>query len=376
MDTTEKITKLKKERKEIIESASKKMPAATYIDKETAKISNIYHTIITDIKEETSDVKTFTLEADKTSSTPTLAPFKAGQYITIHLNIDSSPVTRAYSLSSSPSLANKNIYKITIKRVENGLVSNYMLDNMKVGDKLDVSKPAGNFGYNQIKDEENVIAIAGGSGITPFLSLAYAVLEGITSCNLTVFYSVKTYNDIIFKNEINEINKKNKNVKFIITLTREKKEGYFHGHLTKEMLEPFIKEFNTVLMCGPKELYRSMNEILNEFNIPRKSVHYENFFVEYEPSEKLEYKLKVVMKDKVKEITCKNDETLLVAMERAGIPAPSLCRVGECGYCRSILLDGKVKMIGASLKKAEAENDYIHPCVSFPDSDIVIKIDI
>ena len=142
------------------------------------------------------------------------------------------------------------------------------------------------------------------------------------------------------------------------------------------MLEPFIKEFNTVLMCGPKNLYRSMNEILNEFNIPRKSVHYENFFVEYEPTEKITYNLKVVMKDKVEETTCKNDETLLVAMERAGIKAPSLCRVGECGYCRSILLEGKVKMIGAALKKAEAENDYIHPCVSFPDSDIVLKLDI
>ena len=376
MENIEKIEKLKKERQEIIASASKKRPTDTYIDKEVAGISSIYHTVITDIKEETKDVKTFTLTADKDSDTPHLAPFKAGQYITIHVTIDDAPVTRAYSLSSAPSLVNKDIYKITIKRVENGLVSNYMLDNMKVGDKLDVSKPAGDFGYNSIKDEENVIAIAGGSGITPFMSLAHAILEGTYNCNLTVFYSVRKYDDIIFKREIEEINKKKRNVQFVITLTREEKEGYLNGHLTKEMLEPYIKEFNTILMCGPKELYRSMNEILNEFNIPRKSVHYENFFVEYEPIEKKEYKLKVVMKDKVEEITCKNDETLLVAMERAGIKAPSLCRVGECGYCRSVLLDGKVKMIGASLKKAEAENDYIHPCVSFPDSDIVLRLDI
>ena len=376
METIEKIEKLKKERKEIIESFSKKKPTDTYIDQEVSKISSIYHTIITDIKEEAPNVKTFTLTANKESLTPHLAPFKAGQYITIHLTIDDSPVTRAYSLSSSPSLANKDIYKITIKRVENGLVSNYMLDHMKVGDKLDISKPAGEFGYNPISDEENVIGIAGGSGITPFMSLAQAIINGMVQCNLTVFYSVRTYEDIIFKDEIEEINKKSKNVKFIVTLTREEKEGYLNGHLSKEMLEPFMKEFNTVLMCGPKELYRSMNEILNEFNIPRKSVHYENFFVEYEPTEKTTYNLKVVMKEKVEEITCKNDETLLVAMERAGIKAPSLCRVGQCGYCRSILLEGKVKMIGASLKKAEQENDYIHPCVAFPDSDIVLRLDI
>ena len=376
METVDKIEKMAKERKEIIESFSQKKPTNTYIDKYVESLSAIYHTIITDIKEETKDVKTFTLQADKTSSTPSLAPFNAGQYITIHVNIDDVPTTRAYSLSSNPTLASKGIYKITIKRVPNGLVSNYMLDEMHVGDKLDVSAPSGNFGYNPIRDEENVIAIAGGSGITPFMSLAYAILDGIYDCNLTVFYSVRTYDDIIFKEEIEEFNKKNRKVKFVITLTREEKDNYLHGHLTKEMIEPYIKEFNTVLMCGPKELYRSMNEILNEFNIPRKSVHYENFFVEYTPEEKTTYKLKVVMKDKVEEITCRNDETLLVAMERAGIPAPSLCRVGECGYCRSILLEGKVKMIGASLKKAEAENDYIHPCVSFPDSDIVLKLDI
>ena len=192
MEVIEKIEKLKKERKQIIESFGAKPIENTYIDREVKKMKEIYHTVITDIYEETKDVKTFTLTADKTSDTPVLAPFKAGQYITIHLTIDDAPVTRAYSLSSSPTLANKDIYKITIKRVENGLVSNYMLDNMNVGDKLDVSMPAGDFGYNPIKDEENVIAIAGGSGITPFMSLAYAILEGIYSCGLTIVYSIKT----------------------------------------------------------------------------------------------------------------------------------------------------------------------------------------
>ncbi len=372
----DKIDKMKKEREDIIKSYSKKRIDDTYIDKQVSNIFNIYHTIVVDIKEETSDVKTFTLESIKDSSTPHLVPFKAGQYITIYLNINDMLVTRAYSLSSAPSLANKDIYKITIKRVENGLVSNYMLDEIKVGDKIDISRPAGDFGYNPIIDEENVIAVAGGSGITPFMSLAYAILDGIYNCNLTVFYSVRKYEDIIFKKEIEEINKKKKNVKFIITLTREEKDGYLNGHISKEMIEPYIKEFNTVLMCGPKELYRSMNEILNEFNIPRKAVRYENFFVEYMPDNKKNYKLKVVIKDNVIETTCRNDETLLVAMEKAFIKVPTLCRVGECGFCRSILLDGKVKMIGASLKKAETENDYIHPCVSFPDSDVVLRLDI
>ena len=369
----EKIEKLKQERKDIIANYSTKKAPNTYIDKVVASIKDTYPVVVAEIKEEAANVKTFTLKALDDYILP---PFKAGAYITLYTNIDNMPLSRAYSLSSSPTLANKNIYKITIKRVENGLVSNYMLDNVQVGDELDISRPAGNFGYNPIKDEENVIAIAGGSGVTPFMSLAYAVLEGIYDCTLTVFYSTKREEDIIFKKDIAEINKKNKNVKFIITLTKEEKPEYQHGHINKEMLEAAVKEFNTVLMCGPKDLYRSMNEILNEFNIPRKSVHYEKLYTEYKPEKEKIYNVKVVMKDKTTKITCSNQETLLTAMEKNGIKAPSLCTVGDCGFCRSVLLDGNVKMVGASLKKAEVQNDFIHPCVAYPDSDIVLRVDI
>ena len=371
-----KIEKLKKERKDIIDSASKKIPKNTLIDEVILNNHNIYHTIISSIKEETNDTKTFTLTIDKESNTTMLPPFTPGEYITVYLTISDIPTSRAYSLSSSPNLSLKNEYEITVKRVEGGLVSNYMLDELKVGDKLDISNPSGNFGYNPVRDEKNVVAIAGGSGITPFMSLARAILEGMYDCNLTVFYSVKTYDDIIFRKEIEEINKKNKNVCFIITLTREEKDGFLHGHLNKEMIEPYIKEFNTILMCGPKSIYKAMNEILNEFNIPRKSVHYENFAVTYEPDEIKTYELKVIMNESTVTIPCKSNETLLVTMEKNKIKAPSLCRVGECGYCRSKLLVGKVKMIGASIERSLEDDGYIHPCVSYPDSDITLKLDI
>ena len=129
-------------------------------------------------------------------------------------------------------------------------------------------------------------------------------------------------------------------------------------------------------MCGPKALYKTMNEILVDFNIPKKSVHYENFSVDYEPLELGTYNLKVLIKDEVHETTCKSDEALLISMEKAGIKAPSMCRAGICGYCRSILVDGKIKMVGATQTKTLSENDYIHPCVTYPESDIVLRLDI
>lgn len=370
------IEKVRDIRKNIIKDYSSKEISKTNIDNMVKDTKDFIDVVIKDIIEETSDVKSFILVPNKEKQVNSLEPFKAGQYISVKIKIGDITTTRAYSLSSSPKEAMEGFYRITVKRVENGLVSNYMLDELKIGDELSVSRPAGDFGYEKLRDEENVIGIAGGSGITPFMSLAKAIIQGDEGCTLTVLVSARTYEDIIFKKEIEEINKKAKKVRFVITLTREEKEGYLHGHLNKEMIEPYIQEFNTILMCGPKAIYKVMNEILLEFNIPRKCVHYENFFNDYTPDEVKTYNLRILSKGEAKVIEAKSDETLLVSMEKAGVNAPSMCRVGECGFCRSILIEGKIKMVGANQPRALSENDYIHPCVTYPESDIVIKLDI
>lgn len=371
-----KIEEMRETRKSIIAENSSKEIARTKMDDYSHQDKEILEVVVKDITQEAPDVKSFVFAPDKDRGTLSFPSFRAGSYVSLKVMVDGTPTSRAYSISSSPKDASNGIIRITIKRVENGLVSNYMLDQINVGDKLEISKPMGSFGYNAITDEKNVIGIAGGSGITPFMSIAKAIVDGEYDCDLTVFYSVKTYEEIIFKKEIEEINKHAKNVKFIITLTREEKEGYLHGHLSKEMIEPYIKEFNTVLMCGPKAIYKAMNDILFEFDIPRKNVRYENFFSDFEPNEIKDFNLRVISKGEVKVVPCHSNETLLVSMEKAGINAPSLCRVGECGFCTSVLIEGKIKMVGAQQPKALQENDYIHPCVTYPESDIVLKIDI
>lgn len=211
-----KIESLRQERKNIIKSYSAKNIENTYIDSEVSKTKDIQHVIVSEIIDESSDTKSFILTSDSSKGTNELAMFKAGQYISVKLNINEEYATRAYSLASSPAHAAKNIYRITVKRVRNGLVSNYLLDNIKVGDSLTISKPTGNFTYNSIRDEKNVIAIAGGSGITPFMSLALAIEDGLEDCDLTIFYSVRTYDDMLFKKEIELLNKKVKELKFML----------------------------------------------------------------------------------------------------------------------------------------------------------------
>lgn len=371
----DKLESLIDTRKDIARDYSGKEILSFPIDK-IASHSEVQHVLVKEIIEETKDTKSYILVPDIEKGTKSLMPFLAGQYISLQLHINDTYQTRAYSLSSSPREAINGFYRITVKRVENGIVSNYIHDDIKVGDHLTISKPMGDFIYQPIIDEENVIAIAGGVGITPFVSMAKSILDKEIDCHLTVLYSVKTSDDIILKDDILKLNQKSKKVKFVITLTREENEHYLYGRINQELVEQYLKEFNTIFMCGPKELYKSMNEIFMACNVPRKSVHYENYYHEYHIEQQQNYQLKVLSKDEVIETTCKSNETLLEAMEKANIEAPSMCRVGTCGYCRSILVEGKIKMIGALLPRSLSENDYIHPCVTYPESDIVLRLDI
>lgn len=179
-----KFKNLKRDRLEAIENtpAKPKPLKEEYYVNHLARIFHPekQHLVIKEIIEENYDTKTFVLTNDKESETKELAPFKAGSYISIMFKdvaTKNNVVARTYSLSSSPKEALNNIYKVTIKRKSDGLLSSYLLDEAKVNDKLIASEVGGNLTYNKLRDAKNVIALAGGTGITPFLSMAKAINE-------------------------------------------------------------------------------------------------------------------------------------------------------------------------------------------------------
>ena len=179
--------KIEQVRKDIANSYSTKDISDTNIDSYVESIPMWQNVVVKEIIQETEDTKSFILIPDKDRGTNDLLPFRAGQYVSLKIHIQDSFVTRAYSLSSSPALVSKNMYRITVKRVPDGLVSNIMLDEIKVGDLLSVSRPMGELGYDKIRDEKNVICVAGGVGITPFISMALAVKDK----DMKIFYLKK-----------------------------------------------------------------------------------------------------------------------------------------------------------------------------------------
>ena len=125
------------------------------------------------------DAKSFTLAPDKEKGTEKMAYFRASQYVSVALNINGAPVNKPYTIRSNPkdALGTENsTYTLTIKRTNPSYASGWILDNWKEGDSVEISGPLGDFYYMDLKDAKNVIALAGGSGITPFYSMAAAIV--------------------------------------------------------------------------------------------------------------------------------------------------------------------------------------------------------
>ncbi len=329
-----------------------------------------------------TDAKTYILSSKDGSP---VAYFRAGQYLSVQMNIEGSLLTRPYSISSSPAWANEGKYAITIRRNPAGFAADKFLDSAKVGDDIITSGPEGNFYYDAIRDAGTVIALAGGSGITPFLSMAYAIRDGLEKFNLTIIFGSRTEDTILFKKELDEITAACPKVKVVHVLSNEEKEGYEHGFITAEIIKKYAPDKYSIFMCGPEAMYRFAEKEISALGLEKKFVRRELLGVTKKVSEQPGYpadaagkvfNLTVLRGEEKYEIKAKAEESVLVAIERAGINAPSRCRSGECGWCRSKLVSGSVYTPEETdgRRHIDKKYNYIHPCASFPTSDLVVEV--
>ena len=175
-----KFRDLKKNRAEMIASAAAEPLPPTDRANELAKRLHpkVQYLKIAKIVQETHDAKSFILVPDTDKGTSELAPFKAGSYINIRTELAGSVARRTYSLSSSPKEALEGKYRVTVKLKEGGFMSAWLHNEAKVGDSLLATEPGGFITHSSIRDCRRVVGLAGGSGITPFMSMAKAIQEG------------------------------------------------------------------------------------------------------------------------------------------------------------------------------------------------------
>ena len=334
---------------------------------------------------ERDGAKTFVLKAADGGK---LAYFRAGQYISVELDIEGARLCKPYTLSSNPKDALEDgTYEITVKATPNGYGSKFILENWKEGTEVTVSGPQGDFYYTRLRDAAHVVALAGGSGITPFLSMAGAIASGIEDFNLTILYGSRTKDGILLKEELDKAEAASGGkVKVVHVLSDEEAEGFEKGFINAEIIKKYAPEGEySIFVCGPKAMYRFAEGEVAKLGLKRRLVRFE-LAGEYGdptadaayPADKVgkEFKVKVLVRGEEFETVCRSGQSLVDAIEKAGIRVPTDCRSGICGWCHSRLVSGEVyvpeKADGRRL--ADKKFGWIHPCASYPLSDIEIEV--
>ena len=340
------------------------------------------------VTERGEDCKSFTLVPDEEKGTTSLAYFGAGKYLTVFETIEGMPITRAYSISSSPKESLEGKYELTIKLVEGGLMSKYIFDTWKKGKSVEVSAPAGNFEYQELRDAKKVICLAGGSGITPFVSMAKAIRDCDEDFEMTLLYGSRNYENILFRKELDAIAKECDKVKVVHVLSDEAevKKGTEKGFITAELIKKYAPENEeySIFICGPQQMYNFLDGELGKLNKENKYIRHEMFGEFHNPASQSDYpenvpdevKITVTIQDETYTVVGKTGDSVMQTLEKNKIAVPARCRSGECGFCHSHLLSGKVYVPEALEYRRLADYKFgcIHPCCSFPLTDLEINV--
>lgn len=353
---------------------SNEKAALLHPEKQTVQVSAL--------KKVTEDMLLITL---KSADGKPLAPFRPGQYISVSLDIDGSHITRPYSICSSPKDAYKGIYQIMVQKNPAGFAAPWMFEHLKVGDILQISGPEGNFYYEPLRDSRHVLALAGGSGITPFLSMARAIENGTEDFSMTLLFGNTSLERTPFRKELEAIEAATDKFEVVYVLLDEEVPGAEKGFLTADLIQKYSGEGDTVFSCGPQAMYRFLEKEVSSLNLDRKHYRPEMFGAIKDPwnckgypKDKKDQTFTVTLKEcgNIYRFEASAAEPLLCAFERAGIKAPSRCRSGECGWCRSRLIEGEVFIPEETdgRRYMDRQYNYIHPCASYPLSDLTVKV--
>ena len=377
-------------REKMIAAADDKPPVSIYNANILAKKlhPNVQHAVVSEVIDHAAaGAKSFVLVPDKEAGTQQLAYFRAGQYVSLALDIGAAKLNKPYTIRSGPKDALDGSYTLTVKRNAVGYASDFILDTWKVGTKVRLSGPLGEFYHQELRDAKHVVALAGGSGVTPFYSMAAAIADGIEDFTLTILYGSRTYDTILLREELEAVAARaNGRVKLVHVLSDETREGCETGFLTAELIKKYAPAGDySVYVCGPKAMYRFMDTELPKLGLKARRVRLEVPGEYGDPSGDAAYPaaakgktftITVSIRGEKQSVPCRADETLLHAMETAGIRAPSHCRSGECGWCHSRLVSGEVYIPDDhdGRRLADKKFGWVHPCRTYPLGDVELDV--
>ena len=313
---------------------------------------------------ETADARSFVLDPIGTEIT-----YEAGQFLTVRVPSErAGSVARSYSLSSSP--VRGEALKITVKRTAGGYASNWLCDNLAVGDVLESLPPGGVFTPRSL--DEDLLLVAAGSGITPVVSILKSCLWG-GAARITLVYANRDENSVIFADELRGLQ-----AEFAGRLTvvhwLESVQGIPAAPALRGLLAPYARE---AFVCGPAPFMDLVTAVLTELGVAADRIHLEKFvsltadpFLAPPAPDGRSSTVEVSLDGETHHLTWPHSRPLLDVLLDAGLPAPYSCREGACSACSCFVVGGEVKMRKNDVLDAQDIADgLVLGCQALPISD-------
>ena len=336
---------------------------------------------VVDIIDETHETKTFRLAGEQ----PLLFSYRPGQFVTFILEIDGKEVKRSYSMSSSPS--RPHLLEITIKRVTNGLVSNWFCDHVKLGQRLTIRGPSGKFSCFEYPNSK-MLFIGAGSGITPIVSMSRWMSDTGADVDVKLLASFKSPNDIIFRKELEVLSARSRRFDVAITLTSDwlgtDSWHGFRGRIRSEMLQMFVPDLDErdVFLCGPEPFFKTVRQTLYELGFDLSRLHSESFGSGRSAQGGGSVEKTLQLSGPTHQVTfvrsgvtVQTDEhvSLLELAEAHGIEIDYSCRVGSCGACE-VKCAGQVNIdseCGIDVQSRQA--GFVYACCTWATGDLALQ---
>jgi stearoyl-CoA 9-desaturase NADPH oxidoreductase len=320
------------------------------------------------IVDETPDTKTYWLQPNARFET-----FRPGSYVSVRVRIDGQIVERSYSLSCAP--RPDGLISITVTRVAEGRVSNWLADSLRPGQVVELSQANGQFVLPR-ELPPKLLMLSAGSGITPVMSMLRQLIADRAACQIVFVHFARSPRNIIFRDELARIADAHDNVRIVLCVESAGSEWLgARGRVCEQLLLDAAEDFRSLdtFMCGPAGFMQAVMQILERGGGDLSKLRYERFNAALDVSQFLKHAQLLRFVRSGTERIATSPGTILEEAERAGVPINSGCRAGNCGTCRCRKTRGVVVDITTG-RESGAGEEFIYPCVSVARGTVEIDL--